>query len=499
MRVLLIQPPLLNFATMVAPNLGLALIAAVLEKDGVEVKVIDAAAENFSIDDIVACAQKFRPDLAGAGGQTPISYLSLEIFKRLKGEVSPLITTIAGGPHFSFTAEESFQKCPHLDIVVRGEGEYTIRDLCRRLGSNLPINDVEGITYRAANGSPVKNPDRPQIEDLDSLPFPAWHLFPVKKYHWTNINMLGSFTSRGCKYHCPHCITWKIHKGIRRRRPEKIVEELSWVKKNFGVDTFFFHDDTAFTDRAHLEGFLDALEECGEKFYWYYEAREDDFISFRDLWPRMKKNGLFKIALGLDTPDEKVRNYYGRKAFKVTEIEHMLYHLKCRLGIQVSIYLLLGAPWATEASMKKTLDYAKHLYPRYASFVMTTFVTPFPGTEMFEQMYAQDLITTYDWRYYSFGMPVFKMNIPADRAFDIYKKMWMDVYARPATVLEIIKNLFSRNKFNRALAKNFLSMPAQMKKMATVKSVSLLNPCESAEKPLYVFDRTIREIKFENT
>lgn len=501
MRVLLIQPPLFSYATMVSPNLGLAMIAAVLEKDGNKVCVIDAAAENLTIDDITERAREFGPDIAGAGGQTPISHISLEIFKRLKQEVSRHVVTIAGGPHFSFTAEESLMKCPHLDIVVRGEGEYTIRDICRSLRSGKGLGkDIAGISFRESNGAIIKNPDREQIEDLDSLPFPAWHLFPVKKYHWANINMLGSFTSRGCKYHCPHCITWKIHSGVRRRKPEKIVEELVWVKKTFGVNRFYFHDDTAFADREHLEGFLGALEASGEKLFWYYEAREDDFLSFRDLWPRMKKNGLFKVALGLDTPNAEVRNYYGRKALKIRETEDMLYQLKNKLGIQTSVYLLLGAPWETEESMKKTIVYAKHLYPRYATFVVTTFMTPFPGTELFRQMYEENLITTYDWRYYSFGMPVYKMQMPPERAHRIYKKMWINVYARPATLVEIVNNLFSRNEFNRAIAKNFLMMPMQMKKLGTVKGMDIPSSGSSVhmEKPVIDFGKCVPAVKLES-
>ena len=475
-KVLLIQPPLFSFATLSSPNLGLAMIAAVLEQDGVEVKFIDAAAESLTIDAIIHQARQFSPDIAGSGGQTPISHFSLEIFKRLKQEVSDRIITIAGGPHFTFTAEESLQKCPQLDIVMRGEGEYSFREICERFRQGKPLDDLEGITFRNKNGEIIKNPDRPQIKDLDSLPFPAWHLFPVKKYHWTNINMLGAITSRGCKYCCPHCITWKMHKGIRRRKPAKIVEELVWVKKNFGVDTFFFHDDTAFTDREQLEGFLDSLEACGERLYWYYEAREDDFFSFRDLWPRMKKNGLFKITLGLDTPNDIVRTYYGRKPLKVEETDKMLYHLKHELGIQVSVYLLLGAPGETEDSMRRTLNYAKHLYPRYCSLVMTTFLIPFPGTDIFYAMQEKNLLTTYDWRDYSFGQPVFKMQVSSETAYRMYKKMWMDVYARPAALLEIGKNLFSRNRFRRAIAKNFLAMPLQMVNYGKLKSTKDVMP-----------------------
>ncbi len=277
MKVLLIQPPMLVLKINISPNLGLAYIAAVLEQEGFDVQVLDAVADNLSFNAIIKRVKEIQPDVVGAGGQTPVSVNSLKIFSRIKEEVNDNITTLAGGPHFTFTAEESLINCPELDIVVRGEGEYTTLEVCQRLDSNEALDNVAGITYRSPDNEIIVNPDREQIKDIDELPFPAWHLFPVKKYHWTNINSLGASTSRGCPYTCHHCITWKVHKGIRRRKTAKIVEELLWVKKNFGVDTFFFQDDASFTSREQLEGFLDELEKCDEKFYWYYESREDVF------------------------------------------------------------------------------------------------------------------------------------------------------------------------------------------------------------------------------
>jgi radical SAM superfamily enzyme YgiQ (UPF0313 family) len=154
----------------------------------------------------------------------------------------------------------------------------------------------------------------------------------------------------------------------------------------------------------------------------------------------------------------------------------MLYYLKHELGIQVSVYLLLGAPWETEESMRRTLNYAKHLYPRYCSFAMATFLIPFPGTDLFNEMHEKNLLTTYDWRDYSFGQPVFKMQVSAEKAYRMYKKIWMDVYARPVAFLEICENLFSRNKFKRAIAKNFLSMPMQMVKYSKLKTTKDFMP-----------------------
>src|SRR4030042_5074209 len=107
MRVLLIQPPLFHLRTHVAPNLGLAYIAAVLEQNGVEVQVVDAAAERIFFNEIIDRVRSFKPHLIGAGGQTPVSPRSLTIFERVKREIDPAIITLAGGPHFTFTDRES--------------------------------------------------------------------------------------------------------------------------------------------------------------------------------------------------------------------------------------------------------------------------------------------------------------------------------------------------------------------------------------------------------
>ena len=125
------------------PNLGLACIAAVLEKDGVDIKIIDAAAENLSYDGIIERIREFSPHLIGAGGQTPVSPRSLEIFRRTKREVGSDIVTIAGGPHFTFTDRESLEACPELDIVVRGEGEATISHLCRQIEAGESLEAVQ--------------------------------------------------------------------------------------------------------------------------------------------------------------------------------------------------------------------------------------------------------------------------------------------------------------------------------------------------------------------
>jgi radical SAM superfamily enzyme YgiQ (UPF0313 family) len=381
---------------------------------------------------------------------------------RIKQEISQDIITVGGGPHFSFTDSESLEACPQLDVIVRGEGEETMSRLCKRIAAGEPLDDLSGISWRNGNGRIVRNPDRPAIADIDSIPFPAWHLFPVDKYHWVGNKLLAISSSRGCPYQCPYCITWKVHRSVRQRDPAKIVEEMVWAKTNFGIDTFFFQDDASFLVREQLEGFLDALENCGEKLYWYYETREDVFLGFRDLWERMKQNGLFKIVFGLETPDPEQRERFGKHGYDLRTVESMMLTLEKELDIMVSVYLIFGTPEDTEESLEAILDYARHLYPDFCSFVVGSLAVPFPGTDKFNELKEKDLISSYNWDNYGFGKSVIRSSIPPEKLQDIFSGFWIGTYVRPKAMLKQVQMIASRNRFRRSMAKQYLVMAVEM-------------------------------------
>jgi len=465
MRVLLIQPPMFKMASIVSPNLGLAYIAAVLERDGIEVKVVDSAAERITYDEIIEHIRQFRPHIIGSGGQTPVSPHSLTIFRRTKREISPDIVTLAGGPHFTFTDRESLEECPELDIVVRGEAEETIRQVCQELKAGESLQGVSGITWRNEKGQITCNQDRELIPDLDSIPFPAWHLFPVEKYQWMNTNVIGISSARGCPYRCPHCITWKVHKGVRRRNPAKIVEEMIWVKRNFNIDTFFFHDDVSFLIREQLEGFLEELEACGERFYWWYETREDVLLGYRDLWKRMKKKRADYAFLGLETPDPEIRRYYGKKGYDVETVDRMIDTFEKELDVLISVYMIFGVPDDTEKSMEDQIKYAKHLYPDRCSLVIGSLAVPFPGTEMYKQLKAKNMITSFDWKDYGFGKSVIKTSVPPEKILKIFNGFWIGTFVRPKALVKQFINLFSRNRFRKGTAKSYFYTAITMMKL----------------------------------
>jgi anaerobic magnesium-protoporphyrin IX monomethyl ester cyclase len=472
MKVLLIQPPLLYYTKIIkSPNIGLASIAAVLEEAGIDVAVIDANAEGISLDEIIERIRQIKPDLVGSGGQTPISHLSLEIFRRTKKEVNKNIVTLAGGHHFSFTDEESLRQCPELDIVVRGEAEYTMRELCSHLNQGKPLNDIKGITYKDAKGSIIKNTARESIADIDALPFPAWHLFPVEKYHDKGLKMLAATTARGCIYKCPHCISWKIHKGVRLKSPKRIVDEMIYVKEHFGHDTFFFHDDQSFTDREQLEGFLNELERRNNNLFWSYETREEIFYSYKDLWDRMKTNGLFKIYFGVETINEEGRNFYNRSKYDKERFEEMLDYLEHKLDIIVGLYFIIGYPAEAEENIRRSLQYSKSLYPSLCSLVICSLLAPFPGTDLYREMKKKGLILTEDWRYYGSVTPVIKASVSSKELQKLYYSFWKNNYGRVTVIARQLINLFSKNKFRRYMGKGFFNTTTEIMKTKKISSL----------------------------
>jgi radical SAM superfamily enzyme YgiQ (UPF0313 family) len=453
----------------IAPNLGLAYIAAVLERDGHNVGVLDAFAEELTGKEIIARIRQFKPDLIGSGGQTPVSPSSLEIFRRVRKQISPDIVTVAGGPHFSFTDRESLETCDALDIVVRGEAEESLSEVCLALEKGQALKPINGITYRGPGGTIVCNPDRDPIADIESLPYPAWHLFPLDRYRACGIPFLAISSARGCNYRCPHCISWKMHPGRRLRDPVRVVDEMVWGKQTFGRDTFFFQDDVSFMQRAEMEAFLDALEACDHKLYWWYEAREDSLLACKDLWPRMKQNGLYMLTIGLESPDPAKRAQFGKDSYDPKEVEQMLATFEHDLDVLSEVYLLFGLPDDSAESMQQQLDYARHLYPDYSSLVVASLAVPFPGTDLYERLEEQQLITSHNWADYGFGKPVIRYQIPPEEVVRYFNRIWNGTFARPKVAWRLLRDLCSRNRYRRGLAKTIIWVAISMIKLSLMK------------------------------
>ncbi|MFC1888882.1 B12-binding domain-containing radical SAM protein, partial [Thermodesulfobacteriota bacterium] len=226
------------------PVMGLAYLAGVLRQAGHEVRIIDDFAQNLGIDGILRTIEAFDPVLVGTGCLTPLADEADFLARKIK-ERFPEIKIVMGHRHADYFADR-IVSARVADVVVHGEGEISLLDVVKSLEHDGDYSSVQGISFFDGQRA-VRNPDRPFIEPLDSIPFPAWDLFPLELYKPCAEVLPGGkrhlplLTSRGCPYHCIFC-SQEMGRRYRIRTPENVVSEMLWVNDRFGVDGLIFFD-----------------------------------------------------------------------------------------------------------------------------------------------------------------------------------------------------------------------------------------------------------------
>jgi anaerobic magnesium-protoporphyrin IX monomethyl ester cyclase len=442
MRILLINPPWVrrkdnvwHSIASIMPPLGLAWIAAVLEQDGHGVSVLDAHAERLGLERIGPLLDSMGDlDIVGITATTALIANALEI-ARIARIKCPNARVILGGVHPTVLPEEVLGE-PAVDIVVRGEGENTMRDLA----AEKAPDQIDGISYR--EGHTIRHaPDRPLIKDLDTLPFPAYHLLPMNKYHpaagaskrQPAISMLAT---RGCPGRCTFC--YRIFgPRLRVRSGLKVAEEVKYLQENFGIREICFYDDTFTVAKKQVYAFCQALKEMKIDLTWVCFSRVDSVDE--DMLRCMKQAGCHQILYGVEAASPEILRNIGKRAN--SELAEHKIQLTKKVGIDVRISLMFGNPGETEQTMRETLEYAIRVDPDVAMFNITT---PFPGTDMFDWADKNGYLLTKDWDDYDLAHPV--MNLPtvsAERVHEFYSKAYRKFYLRPRYIIKRVARLTS--------------------------------------------------------
>ena len=385
MRTLLINPPYPLTESPIMP-LGLSYIAAVLEKNGFEVKVLDLLVSQYSEEKLYRYMAEFRPEVVGATAVTmnyPISASILRLCKRYDENV----ITVIGGPHVTFCAEQTLREAPWIDIVVRGEGEYTMLDIVS--GKKLP--EIEGLVFRKEDGMVITS-NRPWIENLDELPLPARHLFPLSKY--SAFGAGGSLiTGRGCPFNCIFCLGHRMTgRRVRLRNPKLVVDEMQLVQE-LGFKEIYVEDDLLTLNHAHVHAICDEIVNRGLKIKWNAFSRVDTVN--RELLRKMKQAGCFGLLYGVESGNQEILD---RAKKKITlEKVRQAVALAKEMGMKAVASFIIGLPGETRDTMRQSYDFARQLGTPYGFHVLA----PFPGTELREKAEEYGItVLTDEWSKY---------------------------------------------------------------------------------------------------
>jgi radical SAM superfamily enzyme YgiQ (UPF0313 family) len=364
------------------PPLDLANYAALLEKEGFDVKIIDANAERLTPNQVAKMVNGFNKIFITSSTldrwQCPHPNIKpfLEFVKVIR-EKNPNINIFVLGAHGTIRTKEILE-LTKVNAIIRSEPELTVVEICK----NKSLKQIKGVTFKKGKRI-ISTPDRGPL-DLNTLPIPAYHLLPLRKYFYEFLG--GKFMlfegSRGCPFNCIYCLK-KMYGIYRKKSPENLIREVECAIKEFGVKTAYFIDLEFTVNKKLVEDLCDYLIKNNFDFKWCCQARFDTID--KNLLLKMKRAGCKLIHYGVETGSERILKLINKK-ITLEKIEKGM-KLTKDVGIETACFFIFGLPTESLEDMKKTMDFAEKINPNYASFHIAI---PYPET-IFYDMIKKDL------------------------------------------------------------------------------------------------------------
>jgi radical SAM superfamily enzyme YgiQ (UPF0313 family) len=447
MKVLLIDPPhqLFPGLRMWAPSFGLLQLGAYLEREGIEVQMVDATVLPTPWKDLREAVSISKADVIGITcSATCLSTEALQTIRLCK-KLSPHSIIVAGGSHFSLMAETILRELKELDYIVMGEGEITFSQFLQDLSRGGKGRKVKNIAYRE-DGKVILNERQPLLPNLDSLPLPAYHLIDMESeaYYWHGMGRraFGLSTSRGCGDRCAYCSETRFWEGVwRGRSGEKIMEEISYLYHHYGKTLFVFNENTFNWSRKRVEEFLDQLGRSGLHIHFWFQSRIKDILRDEDLIPEMRRLGLYEVMLGIESIQPDVLNRYEKQQSR--EMAQRAIDILRKNKIMVMANIMFGDWNDSEETIQKAFQFVK----AQSDFLVLTLTTPLPGTKYFEEAERLGRIRERDLGKYDFMHPIMETKfLSAEEVHHLQRVYLKKYYTQPRILLGAF---FNPNPFKR--------------------------------------------------
>lgn len=423
------------------PPLSLLSIAAVLEKEGIEVSILDAHVDQLSEAEVAREIARKNPRYVGLTVMTSTSIISHRIAQIAKA-VDPQITVIVGGVHVDALPDETLRN-QAIDYAVRGDGEYTMLEICQ----GKDPGEIQGLSYRK-DGRPVHNPPRPIIMDLGELPRYAYHLVPMHKYYpavgaYRRLPAINMLMTRGCPGKCIFCNSAET--TLRTRPAAKVVEEIIHLRDAYGLREIQFYDDTFTVMKKNVLEFCRLMYEKKVGVTFSCFARTDCFSE--EIAQALKRAGCHQVLFGIESGSQNILKIL-RKDIDLEKTKEAV-QLAKRVGIEVRAAFIFGTPGETKETIEETLRYAIEIDPDLAIFNITT---PYPGTQLYAWAEERGGLLTRDWWQYELGSAIIDLptlSRPAIRA--MYDRAFKTFYNRPKIYLRRLAKIRSFSLFKDTL------------------------------------------------
>ncbi len=382
MKVLLVFPR--AFEQNTVPPLGISLLAACLRDAGHEVDVRDLTVEplNYDFNDYSMVGMTLLCTNFPSG---------TDLARRIRRD-SGSVCIVAGGP-FADSCPLDVLDTGVFDIVVHGEGEFTLPRLVAALKNGTDYGDIGGLSF-CRQGRVVRTQNPPMIANLDALPSPAYELLPMERYPRHSI-----MASRGCPWNCIFCDRGPAEsRRMRYLSPELVRDWATRVVRDFGRKPIRILDSTFTVNQRWAERICDLLIESGLGIHWHCQTRID-CVNPR-LLKKMRDAGCTQIVAGIDSGNEEILTL-SRKGLTKGEARRGAELFRDGEAPQLHLNFVIGHPWDTMESIQQTVDFADELEREFGAQCGFYMMVPFPGTELWDNAPRYEIEINKDWEKYN--------------------------------------------------------------------------------------------------
>lgn len=391
MNILAIYPERLEQRTFdPMPPLGLAWIAAVVRSHRYHVRIVDEQVEKTDFERLM---YELSPSIVLIGGTSHSRFDAFSRAAQAKAAV-PEATVVYGGPHASFTAENTLSNVPDIDIVVHGEGEYTVLDIIRwKEAGGRPdrLEKIKGIAYRV-NGGVVSTGWRPFNRELDKLPPPARDLLPIERYdmrlEYLNLPAMHIMTARGCPFNCSFCSASQMYaNSYAMRSPKLVIDEVEDLVKRYHIKGVKIFDSTFTINKNHVRSFCRELTERGMVMPWECEVRVGSVD--KRLLEEMQNAGCYYLDIGIESADQEVLDVM-KKKIRISDAEQLLRWCE-ELGLRTKVFFTVGHINETYSAGLKTIRFIRQNLKRITLVGYNPGIRIYPGTMVEEHARKNNL------------------------------------------------------------------------------------------------------------
>ncbi len=447
--LVLARPGLLHAAEKhwcLYPPLGLAYLAGTARARGVSVEVVDGKLEGH-LDDKVTVEKIMRhhPRRVGISAMT-VDFPKARKIAGLIKKINPETVLILGGVHANALEEKALEEAVEFDLLMAGESETTLVEFIQ---GTKKKDEIAGLFWRNEEGKIMNGAPAHYDEDVDSLPFPAWDMFPRTQIY-------PVMSERGCPFNCVFCCR-NMSKKVKRRSLDKVMEEIEWLHENFSPREIYFEDETFGSSPEKAAMLLKRLIEFSEKAKVTFKAQTRVDRVTEEMTDLMRKAGFEYIELGVESGDPEVLKA-SKKGISLEQVEKAVKTIK-KSGLKVWFKIIIGLPGETMESFQRTMDFTTRQNPDRLSVAT---IVAYPGSDIYDWAEKGEKgyrLLTKEWDKYDkyISNSIELENIPHRALKRMQIQFYLELYLRNRRYGELAKLLLSKFSLSLMLLKSYIA------------------------------------------